>query len=170
MILDITHMADQAVWESFEPLDGPVMASHCTCRALVPGQRHLHDDMIRELVRRGGIIGLVFCQSFIDPRDRVGEPAPMHESGWKPRYAMDGLLPHVERIADLAGGTIANIAIGTDMDGGFGGGAHADRRRHDRRHRRLRGSPAHGGDTDRRTPMRSCTATPCASSRESWAD
>ena len=120
MILDITHMADQAVWESFELWDGPVMASHCTCRALVPGQRHLHDDMIRELVRRGGIIGLVFCQYFMDPDIDWDDRRVTREEGWKPRYAMDGLLPHVERIADLAGGTTANIAIGTDMDGGFG--------------------------------------------------
>ena len=33
---------------------------------------------------------------------------------------MDDLIPHVEHIADLAGGTTKNIAIGTDMDGGFG--------------------------------------------------
>ena len=33
---------------------------------------------------------------------------------------MDGLIPHIENIADLAGGSLANIAIGTDMDGGFG--------------------------------------------------
>lgn len=118
MILDITHMADQAVWESFERWDGPVMASHCTCRALVRGQRHLHDDMIKELVRRGGVIGLVFCQYFIDPDiDWDNRKKPRD---WQPKYAMDGLLPHVERIGDLAGGSIANIAIGTDMDGGFG--------------------------------------------------
>ncbi len=118
MILDVTHMADQAVWESFELWDGPVMASHCTCRALVRGQRHLHDDMIKELVRRGGVIGLVFCQYFIDPDiDWDNRKKPRD---WQPKYAMDGLLPHVERIGDLAGGSIANIAIGTDMDGGFG--------------------------------------------------
>ena len=27
---------------------------------------------------------------------------------------------HIEHIADLAGGSLDNIAIGTDMDGGFG--------------------------------------------------
>ena len=77
MILDITHMADQAVWESFDLWDGPIMASHCTCRSIVPGQRHLHDDMIRELCRRGGIIGLVFCQFMIDPDiDWSKRPSP----------------------------------------------------------------------------------------------
>ena len=33
---------------------------------------------------------------------------------------MSGLIPHVENIAGLAGGSLDNIAIGTDMDGGFG--------------------------------------------------
>ena len=118
MVLDVTHMADQAFWESLEIWDGPVMASHCTCRGLVPGQRHLTDDMIRELIRRDAIIGLVFCQFFIDPRVQW-EHRPSRKT-WVSKYAMDGLLPHVERIADIAGGTLANIAIGTDMDGGFG--------------------------------------------------
>lgn len=120
MILDITHMADQAVWESFELWDGPVMASHCTCRSLVPGQRHLQDDMIKELIRRGGVIGMVFCQNFIDPDIDWENRRSARKGGWEPKYGMEALIPHVERIGDLAGGTIANVAIGTDMDGGFG--------------------------------------------------
>ena len=118
MILDITHMADQAVWESLDLWDGPVMASHCVSRSVVPGQRHLADDMVAELARRGGIIGLVFCQNFIDPEiawreDLWNERRPA-------RYGMEGLVPHIERIAELAGGSLDNVAIGTDMDGGFG--------------------------------------------------
>ena len=84
--LDITHMTDQAVWESFDLWGGPIMASHCVSRSVVPGQRHLTDDMIR--------------------REAI--------------YGMEGLVPHIERIADLAGGVTDNVAIGTDMDGGFG--------------------------------------------------
>ena len=118
MVLDITHMADQAVWESLEIWDGPVMASHCVCRSIVRGQRHLTDDMIRELVRRGGVIGLVFCQMFIDP-EVVWENKP-DRSTYVSKYGMEGLIPHIERIGDLAGGSLKNIAIGTDMDGGFG--------------------------------------------------
>ena len=118
MILDITHMADEAVWESFDVWDGPIMASHCTCRALVRGQRHLTDDMIRELIRRDGVIGLVFCQNFIDPA--VVWEKLRHGKSSAGNFGMDGLVPHVEHIANLAGGSLDNIAIGTDMDGGFG--------------------------------------------------
>jgi membrane dipeptidase len=118
MVMDITHMADQAVFETFDLWDGLTMASHCACRALIQGQRHLTDDMIRELIRRDGIIGLVFCQSFIDPQI-VWDQRPDHNNPVK-RCGMDALLPHIEHIADLAGGKLINIAIGTDMDGGFG--------------------------------------------------
>jgi membrane dipeptidase len=111
-------MADEAVWEAFDLWDGPILASHCTCRSIVAGQRHLNDDMIRELVGRGGIIGLVFCQFFIDPAV-VWEQKPKRQE-WHSKYGMEGLLPHIETIANLAGGSLENIAIGTDMDGGFG--------------------------------------------------
>ena len=118
MILDITHMADDAVRESFEIWDGPIMASHCTCRSIVRGQRHLEDWMIREIVRRDGVIGLVFCQYFIDPTV-VWENRPSHQQILS-SCGSDALIPHVEHIADLAEGSTANIAIGTDLDGGFG--------------------------------------------------
>jgi membrane dipeptidase len=118
MILDITHMADQAVWESFDLWDGPVMASHCVSRSIVPGQRHLTDDMISELARRDGIIGLVFCQNFIDPG--IAWTDDLWNQRREAKYGMDGLVPHIERIAELSGGSMDNVAIGTDMDGGFG--------------------------------------------------
>ena len=76
--------------------------------------------MISELIRRDGIIGLVFCQNFIDP-DVIWEKAQFgSSSGPRSGYGMDGLVPHIEHIANLAGGSSANVAIGTDMDGGFG--------------------------------------------------
>ena len=40
--------------------------------------------------------------------------------GYKPKYKMDGILPQVEHLANLAGGSLQNIAIGTDLDGGVG--------------------------------------------------
>ena len=119
MILDITHMADQAVKESLDLWDGPIMASHCMCRGIVPGQRHLDDWMIQEVIARDGVIGLVFCQFFMDPEIAWEQLPPQSEKAPK-KYGMEGLIPHLEHIANLAGGSTKNIGIGTDMDGGFG--------------------------------------------------
>ena len=41
MILDLSHMADQAVADAFEQWRGPIMASHSNARAIVPGNSSL---------------------------------------------------------------------------------------------------------------------------------
>jgi membrane dipeptidase len=40
IILDATHLCDDAFWDAMELYDGPVWASHNNCRALVDQRRH----------------------------------------------------------------------------------------------------------------------------------
>ena len=47
IVLDATHLTDQAFWEALDLFDGPVWASHHNCRALVPDDRQLSDEQIR---------------------------------------------------------------------------------------------------------------------------
>ena len=67
IIVDMTHLTDQAFWEVLDIYDGPVAASHHNCRALVPGQRQLDDDMIKAIAERGGVIGSAFDAWMLDP-------------------------------------------------------------------------------------------------------
>jgi membrane dipeptidase len=39
MILDVTHLSERSFHQALELFDGPVLASHTNCRALVPGER-----------------------------------------------------------------------------------------------------------------------------------
>src|SRR4029450_3400215 len=39
IVLDVTHLTDEAFWEALEIYDGHVWASHNNCRSLVPHQR-----------------------------------------------------------------------------------------------------------------------------------
>jgi len=57
MILDATHLCDDAFWQAMDNFNGPVWASHNNCRALVDHNRQFSDDMIKELVGRGAVIG-----------------------------------------------------------------------------------------------------------------
>src|SRR5690606_37524579 len=57
MILDVTHLCDDSFWEALNHFNGPVWASHNNCRALVYHNRQFSDDQIRELIRRGAVIG-----------------------------------------------------------------------------------------------------------------
>ena len=46
MLLDVTHLADQSFWDAMEIYQGPCIASHHNCRALVPGDRQLDDRQL----------------------------------------------------------------------------------------------------------------------------
>lgn len=115
LIHDQSHLSDGATRDLLELTDRPIVASHSNCRSLLAGgeervqQRHLSDETIREIVRRGGVIGLNLVRNFI--RRGLTE-----DDGIRP--SVSEAIDHVEHICDLAGST-EHVALGTDMDGGI---------------------------------------------------
>jgi len=112
VILDTSHMAEESFFEALNLFKGPVIATHSNCRALVPTDRQLSDEMIHAIVKRDGVIGIVPFNKFLSFNwDKTGR--------LKEGVTLAHVLKHVQHICDLAGGT-SNIGIGTDFDGGFG--------------------------------------------------
>ncbi len=107
---DISHLADTGVWQGLERDFPRVCASHANARAIVHTERQLEDDVVRAVAERGGVIGLVLYDGFLDPRWRL-EPDLRVTLG-------DQLRSHAEHIASLVGWQ--HIGIGSDLDGGFG--------------------------------------------------
>lgn len=113
IIHDVSHLSDRAMDELFALTDRPVIASHSNCRAILNdpmNQRHLRDESIREIARRGGVIGLNLCRNFI---------APQPYSKNDPRPSIEQAVAHVEHICTLVGHRHA-VGLGSDLDGGFG--------------------------------------------------
>ena len=112
ILLDLTHLADEAFWQALDKFRGPVLASHNNCRSIVPHQRQFSDDQIRAIVERGGVIGTAFDAWMMAPgwtEDRDGRPPILIERA----------VDHIDHICQLAGNT-NHVAIGSDLDGGFG--------------------------------------------------
>lgn len=103
MILDLSHMADQAVADAFEQWRGPIMASHSNARAIVAGDRQITDATAAEVARRGGMLGVSFYQPHL------------RKSG---RASLDDVVRHTVHLARAAGGP-EQVGLGTDLDGGF---------------------------------------------------
>jgi membrane dipeptidase len=112
MIVDLTHCAEPGFFETLELFKGRVLASHNMCRAIAPADRQFSDDQLRALIDRDAIIGMAFDAWMLIPHYKPGQ---------MPRDAttLDDVANHVEHIASLAG-SVRNIAIGTDLDGGYG--------------------------------------------------
>lgn len=114
--LDLTHASDLVFWQLIDYWQGPVHASHCNCRALVPGQRHLSDEMIRAITERGGVIGMVFAEFMLNPEINFDDPTTYTRNARRP---MSAVVDHIDHICQLTG-NCQHVAIGSDLDGGFG--------------------------------------------------
>jgi membrane dipeptidase len=114
MILDITHLTDKGFEEAMEIFKGPVWASHHNCRTLVNNQRQLTDDQIRILISKGAVIGGVLDAWMLTGGWIRGVSDPK-EMG----ITLNRLIDHYDHICQIAGNA-NHIAIGSDLDGGFG--------------------------------------------------
>jgi membrane dipeptidase len=112
MLLDLTHMTDQAFWEALEHYSGPVLASHNNCRVLVPHQRQFSDAQLKAIFERDGVIGAAFDAWMLNP-------------GWvvdvstNEDVTLNTVVDHIDYICQLAGNA-RHVGLGTDLDGGFG--------------------------------------------------
>lgn len=111
-VLDVTHLCDQSMAEALDQFSGPVLASHHNCRALVPGDRQLTDAQIRQLISRDAIIGMALDAWMLYPGWERGVTQPTV-------VGLDAVVNHIDHICDLAG-SAEHVAIGSDLDGGFG--------------------------------------------------
>lgn len=111
MPLDLTHLCDESLFEACKLFSGAIYASHSNCRALSNHQRQLSDQQIRMIHERDGVIGTVLYKPMIEgycdaPADRAD-------------VDLDSLVRHIDHISQLVGDA-QHIAIGSDLDGGFG--------------------------------------------------
>jgi membrane dipeptidase len=115
MMLDLSHIAEQAYFEALDRFSGTILASHSNARALLDGSpvpdRHLSDAMIRRLVERDGVIGVVPYNRFL-------------KGGWLPEHGraevtLDRVLQQIDHLCQVAGDA-QHTALGSDFDGGFG--------------------------------------------------
>ncbi|MBM3262516.1 MAG: membrane dipeptidase [candidate division Zixibacteria bacterium] len=112
VLLDLTHSSDRSFWESLEHYDGPVLASHNNCRALVPHQRQFDDDQLRAVIERGGVIGAAFDDWMLYPGWTLKSPGNRAVS-------LSRVVDHIDHVCQLAGNA-RHAGIGSDLDGGFG--------------------------------------------------
>lgn len=112
MILDVTHLCDISMEQALDLYDGPVLASHHNCRALVPGDRQLTDEQIKRLIGRGAVIGAALDAWMLYPNWVRGQTKPEV-------VGLDAVADHIDRVCQLAGNA-RHAGIGSDLDGGFG--------------------------------------------------
>lgn len=100
MIIDVSHLNIAGFNDVVKHTSKPFIASHSNSRVILDHPRNLYDDQIKEIIARGGFIGMNFYSEFIG---KEGQDLKME------------LLRHIEHIINLGGENI--LGMGADFDG-----------------------------------------------------
>ncbi|NCF16107.1 MAG: membrane dipeptidase [Gammaproteobacteria bacterium] len=143
MMIDVSHVSDDAFWQIIEISEAPVIASHSSARYFTPGfERNMNDEMIVAMAEKGGVIQINFGSTFVnqesrdygDARSAAGKqyllehpdlteaylyqdyPAVYaEEHGPLPFATVDDVLDHFDHVVKLTG--VDHVGIGSDYDG-----------------------------------------------------
>ena len=145
MMVDVSHISDDAFFDVIEHTEQPVIASHSNARAVCGHPRNLTDEMLLALKENGGVAQLCVLSSYVKTlpqnptRDSAFAALRQKYNGFKDLddeqmqqareawYTTDQQFPaelasvadlvdHVDHIVNLIG--IDHVGIGTDFDGG----------------------------------------------------
>jgi len=101
MAVDVSHLNDTSFWQLCEFAEKPFCASHSNSRSVCSHPRNLTDGQFREIVRRGGVVGLNYHRGFVADGGNTN--------------TIDDLLRHLYHFLELGGEDA--IALGSDFDG-----------------------------------------------------
>jgi membrane dipeptidase len=143
ILVDISHISDEAALDVFNVTKAPVIASHSSARHFTPGwERNMSDELIVRLAENGGVIMINFGSAFINKeaweystarrdayaryREANGlEASDELENSFSQTYAaehgafpfatLDQVLDHFDHVVKLT--SVENVGIGSDYDG-----------------------------------------------------
>ena len=101
ILIDVSHLNDAGLADVFETAERPFLATHSNARAICTHKRNLTDVQIKEMVRRGCLIGLNYYGPFLRDGGAV--------------RSLDDVYRHVAHFFDL--GAQKDLALGSDFDG-----------------------------------------------------
>ena len=145
IMVDVSHISDDAFYDVLEITKAPIIASHSNSRVKHDNPRNLSDDMLLKLAANGGVIQLCVLSDYVSKtepfperdsawqlvRARYGDWSEMNDSSkialelerddlnknYPPRLAnVSQFCDHVDHIVGLIG--IDHVGFGSDFDGG----------------------------------------------------
>ncbi|MBC7774647.1 MAG: membrane dipeptidase [Phycisphaerae bacterium] len=139
IMVDVSHLSDEAIMDVLEVAKKPLIATHSACRHFTPGfERNLPDSLIRAIAKTGGVVQVPFSQYFLGGkvRDAWKKADEEREAKKIPEFGPEALAfyqefgkkngepfwisvrevtDHIDHIKNLVG--IDYVGIGSDFDG-----------------------------------------------------
>jgi membrane dipeptidase len=146
IMVDVSHISDEAFYDVLKVTSAPVIASHSSCRALCGSPRNLTDDMLLALKANGGVIQICILSNYLktpepnaqmdaalkELRQKYGDYTSLPEDSKKilrveyravqkkfeKLATVKDIADHIDHAVQIIG--VDHVGIGTDFDGGGG--------------------------------------------------
>ncbi|MFC3550231.1 dipeptidase [Lysobacter cavernae] len=146
IMVDVSHLSDDAIRDVLRITDVPVIASHSGMRHFTPGfERNLSDELAKAIAAKGGVVQLVFGTGFVNPKAAAdlqayfqaeaeferanaaavaaGKPvrsADEFDKAWKAAHPVP--VTHIDAVLDQIDHAVKlvgvdHVGIGSDFDG-----------------------------------------------------
>lgn len=135
IMVDVSHLSDDAIRDVLEVARKPLIATHSGCRHFTPGmERNLSDSLIMAIARTNGVVQVPFSHYFLSTRARevfrnaekamkdkgLKEDSPEGRAFIRAELAGSGIgvgtvADHIDHIKKLVG--IDYVGLGGDFDG-----------------------------------------------------
>ncbi len=145
IMIDVSHMSDEAFDDVVEVTKAPVIASHSNARVVCDNPRNLSDEMLLKLADNGGVIQLCLVSDYVAEMPAYPERDSARKALWakydnwsemddsaklaleQEYYDLNRKYPpnlatvsqfcdHIDHVVDLVG--IDHVGFGSDYDGG----------------------------------------------------
>ncbi|MDI9239139.1 dipeptidase [Lysobacter sp. LF1] len=146
IMVDVSHLSDDAIRDVLRVTDVPVIASHSGMRHFTPGfERNISDELAKAVAAEGGVVQLVFGTAFVNPKAasdltayfkaesdferenaalaKAGKPVRSKdefEKAWKDAHPVP--VTHIDAVLDQIDYAVKligvdHVGIGSDFDG-----------------------------------------------------
>ncbi|WP_196598003.1 dipeptidase [Kangiella spongicola] len=144
IMVDVSHLSDDAFYDVMEVSTAPVIASHSSVRDFTPGfERNMDDDMIETMAEKGGVIFINFGSTFISQdsidnnnaykaavktyiesnnldSEKDAEKIRSFTKSYRQRTPfefadLNDVLDHIDHVVELVG--VDYVGLGSDYDG-----------------------------------------------------
>jgi membrane dipeptidase len=144
MIIDVSHLSEQAFWDVVNLSNAPIIASHSCVKAICNHYRNLTDEQIKAIANSGGVIGINFFSGYLDDDFRrvsdsiykeiqikkeeikekfKGDDKKIEEetsllyqnAKFPPPATLSKLVDHIDYVVKLVGPDF--VSLGSDFDG-----------------------------------------------------
>lgn len=101
ILIDVSHSSEKTFWDTVKNTSKTIIATHSNVYNLCNHPRNLKDDQIKEIAKRGGIIGICFANKFLNEDSKKAN--------------IKDIIKHIDYIINLVGEDF--VGLGSDFDG-----------------------------------------------------